>query len=57
MKRNKAKAREMRSGKSPYTTHQKVPYRYSPAYYSWKYEMISRVNKKMANEAKGMVRE
>lgn len=35
-KRNKTKAKQMRSGTSPYVKYSKVPYRYSADYYDWK---------------------
>lgn len=38
MKRNKEKARNMRSGTSPYAKYGKTPYRYSPAIMAWERE-------------------
>ena len=37
-KRNKSKARAMRSGKSPYSRYQKAECVYSNEYYHWFYE-------------------
>lgn len=35
-KRNKMKAKQSRSGKSPYAKYEKTPYKYSADYYNWK---------------------
>lgn len=41
-KRNKQKAKASRSGKSPYAKHNKAPFQYSPAYYTWKASVTGR---------------
>ncbi len=35
MKRNKAKAKASRSGRSPYSRYHKAPVVYSASYYAW----------------------
>lgn len=44
-KRNKQKARESRSGTSPYVKYQKTPYRYSSDYYAWKTKVTGKASK------------
>lgn len=41
-KRNKQKAKASRSGKSSYARHNKSPYQYSQAYYTWKASVTGR---------------
>lgn len=42
-KRNKAKAKQQRSGTSPYVKYQKKPFQYSADYYNWRAMIMGKV--------------